>query len=223
MLGTHPRLRPHFHIALQSGSDKVLKDMRRIYKAEEFYAVAEKIQTKAPHTFVGLDVIVGFPGESEGEFLETERCLESTFWTKLHVFPFSARHGTLAERMEGKVRAAAITERSERLRQLSEKRYAAFLNSEIGKTRDVLLERPSVNIRPLARTYRELPAHIFTGTPKADGEDDRSAHSSPAPTETGCGQRRPTPLKSALTAVLRPHARLAVASLLHASSLHETR
>ena len=145
LLGREPRFCPHFHIALQSGSDKILSGMRRIYKAREFNDVTGKIQAHFPRTFIGLDVIVGFPGEGEIEFAETVSCLEQTFWTKLHVFPFSARKGTRAELLPEKVRAGAITERSARLREMSELRYSEFLASEVGTEHDVLLERPSHN------------------------------------------------------------------------------
>lgn len=142
-LGREPRLCPHLHIAIQSGSDRVLAGMRRVYKAAEFTEVTAKIERRHPDTFVGVDVIVGFPGETDEEFEATVRCLESSYWTKLHVFPFSARKNTRAWDLPHGVPPAAITERSARLRELSTHRYQTFLSRQVGKERDVLLERPS--------------------------------------------------------------------------------
>ncbi len=143
LLKTEKRLCPHFHIAIQSGSDAVLKGMRRIYKAQEFVDVTRKIHLTAPHAFIGVDVIVGFPGETEEAFQETVNVLEKSHWTKLHVFPFSARRGTRAETLEGKVPANVIAERSRLLRIKSEQRLHAFLESQVGTLHEVLLERPS--------------------------------------------------------------------------------
>ncbi len=143
LLKTEKRLCPHFHIALQSGDDAVLKGMRRIYKSQEFVDVTNKVRAIAPHTFVGVDVIVGFPGETEEAFEATVKCLEKSYWTKLHVFPFSVRRGTRAETLEGKVPAATIAERSRILRAMSDERLAAFLHSQIGTLHEVILEKPS--------------------------------------------------------------------------------
>lgn len=141
LFGVEPRLCPHLHIALQSGSDNILKAMRRIYKAQEFVEVTEKIYRQYPDTFVGVDVIVGFPGETEAEFQKTLNCLNSSHWSKLHVFSYSERAGTEAAAMSGKVNPAIINERSALLRQLSDTRYEAFLKGQIGKQKEIILER----------------------------------------------------------------------------------
>lgn len=154
------RLCPHLHIALQSGSDRVLKAMKRIYKAAEFEEVGEKIQRANPNAFVGVDVIVGFPGETDAEFEQTVACLERSYWTKLHVFPYSERPGTGAAALEGKVAPATIQVRSGRLRKMSERRYLDFLSSQVGRECAVILERPSRK-RPgvwLGHTENYLPA-----------------------------------------------------------------
>ncbi|NBX68695.1 MAG: tRNA (N(6)-L-threonylcarbamoyladenosine(37)-C(2))-methylthiotransferase MtaB [Proteobacteria bacterium] len=140
---THEKFCPHFHIALQSGSDSVLSGMRRIYQAKEFVEITHKINSLRPDTFIGVDVIVGFPGEGEKEFQETIDCLNQSYWTKLHVFSFSARKGTSAASLDRKVPDNIIAERSEVLRKLSDKTYLNFMNSQIGKTKKVILERPS--------------------------------------------------------------------------------
>lgn len=142
-LGTESRFCPHFHIALQSGSDRVLSAMRRLYKAEEFVQVCNRIGRRSADTFVGVDVIVGFPGEGEAEFQETVECLKNSYWTKLHVFSFSARAGTTAYDLQNQNSAEVIAERSEILRRLSDERLNQFLTSQIGKTREVVMEKTS--------------------------------------------------------------------------------
>lgn len=143
LLESESRLCPHFHIALQSGNNEVLKQMRRLYEAREFQDVTEKIQRTNPDTFIGVDVIVGFPGEGEKEFQDTVRLLENSFWTKLHVFSFSSRRGTVAANLTPVVSEKEIAERSELLRNLSSKRYSQFLESQIGKVKDVIFEKPA--------------------------------------------------------------------------------
>ncbi len=143
LVAREKRLCPHFHIALQSGSDEVLKGMRRIYKAQEFIDVTQKIKAVAPYTFIGVDVIVGFPGETPEAFQQTVDVLEKSFWTKLHVFPFSARRGTRAETLPDPVDAADKAERSRILREMSDRRLQAFLESQVGTVHEVILEKPS--------------------------------------------------------------------------------
>lgn len=143
LFAKHERFCPHFHIALQSGSDSVLSRMRRIYQAKEFIEVTQKINALRADTFIGVDVIVGFPGEGEKEFQETIDCLNKSYWTKLHVFSFSARKGTAAANLVQKVPETVIAQRSEILRNLSDQQYFKFMQSQIGKTRKVILERPS--------------------------------------------------------------------------------
>lgn len=141
LLKTEKRLCPHFHIALQSGNDQILKSMRRLYRAYEFKDVCEKLENADPDTFVGVDVIVGFPGEGEKEFLDTVKLLEDSFWAKLHVFSFSPRRGTLAASLSSPVPSQVIAERSQILRELSAKRYQSFLNSQLGKEKQIIFEK----------------------------------------------------------------------------------
>lgn len=143
MLKTEERLCPHFHIALQSGSDKILAKMKRFYKAKEFVDVCRKIETVNPDTFIGVDVIVGFPGETEEDFEQTVTTLKESFWAKLHVFSYSVRKGTAAASLKDHVPQQEIARRSEVLRRLSEERYQQFIQSQVGKEKNVLLERPS--------------------------------------------------------------------------------
>jgi threonylcarbamoyladenosine tRNA methylthiotransferase MtaB len=141
LVGTHPKLCPYFHIALQSGSNPVLKAMRRIYRAEEFVKVTNKIREQCPSVFIGVDVIVGFPQETDEAFQETVRCLEASHWTKLHVFPFSLRRGTRAEALTETVPREVAQARSLQLRQWSDARLSQFLKAQVGTEQGVLVEK----------------------------------------------------------------------------------
>lgn len=143
LMESEPRLCPHFHIAIQSGSDAVLKGMRRIYRAHEFVEVSNKIHAALPHAFIGVDVIVGFPGEGTKEFEETEENLRASHWTRLHVFPFSLRKDTPAEALPHKVEPAEIQRRSRELRAWSDARHQEFLESQLGRVCDVIVEKKS--------------------------------------------------------------------------------
>jgi len=143
MIGSESKLCPHFHIALQSGDDAVLARMRRLYLAKEFKDVSERIYRKHSDTFLGVDVIVGFPGEDQTSFENTLNLLRETYWSKLHVFSFSTRKATEAEQLDGHVERSVVAERSEILRDLSDRRYRSFLHSQVGKTKDALVERTS--------------------------------------------------------------------------------
>ena len=143
IVANSPVFCPHYHIALQSGSDSVLKRMRRIYKAIEFVQVTNKIGRANPNTFIGVDVIVGFPGETDEEFQQTIECLENSYWTKLHVFPYSVREGTPAEEMPHKVDPTVIARRSQILREMSDLRNETFMKNQVGREVDVVIEKLS--------------------------------------------------------------------------------
>lgn len=165
LLSTEPRLCPHFHIALQSGSDKILARMRRIYKSREFVTVTQKIGRANPRTFIGVDVIVGFPGETDEDFDLTVACLEKSYWTKLHVFPFSLRKGTRAELLPDHVPSAVIHRRAKILRDLSDRRRNDFLEAQVESDFDVVLERPypkSAGVW-LGHTENYLPTRVAVG------------------------------------------------------------
>ena len=140
-----PKFVPHFHIPLQSGSTRILGLMRRRYTAEKYRERIAKIRELMPDSFLGVDVIVGFPGEGEEEFLETYRLLEEVGASFLHIFPFSERPGTPAVTMPGKVQSRISTERVSRLEELSAKLHRAFAEKFIGTERDVLFESNNHN------------------------------------------------------------------------------
>jgi threonylcarbamoyladenosine tRNA methylthiotransferase MtaB len=131
---------PHFHIPLQSGSNKILGLMRRRYKRELFADKIRQVRAAMPHAFLGIDIIVGFPGETEVEFMESYTLLEELNVSFLHIFPYSVRPNTPAELMEPKVLPKSITERTNRLRDLSNKLHRKFYLDNVGKTETVLFE-----------------------------------------------------------------------------------
>ncbi|WP_086476564.1 MULTISPECIES: tRNA (N(6)-L-threonylcarbamoyladenosine(37)-C(2))-methylthiotransferase MtaB [Arenibacter] len=131
---------PHFHIPLQSGSDEILKLMRRRYLTDLYVNRVNKIKEVMPHACIGVDVIVGFPGETEEHFLTTYNFLNELDISYLHVFTYSERDNTLAAEMEGVVPKKVRSKRSKMLRGLSVKKRRAFYEGQLGTTRTVLFE-----------------------------------------------------------------------------------
>ena len=131
---------PHFHIPLQSGSNHILKRMRRRYMRELYVDRVQRIRETMPHACIGVDVIVGFPGETDELFLETYKFLQELDISYLHVFTFSERDNTLAAEMDGVVPIRTRRKRSKMLRGLSVKKRRAFYESQIGNVRSVLFE-----------------------------------------------------------------------------------
>lgn len=131
---------PHFHIPLQSGSNKVLGLMRRRYKRELYAERVEKIKTLMPHACIGVDVIVGFPGETDADFLETYNFLNELDISYLHVFTYSERDNTHAITLPGVVPHKTRSERSKMLHILSEKKRRAFYEKQLGNTFSALFE-----------------------------------------------------------------------------------
>ncbi|MEC7753885.1 MAG: tRNA (N(6)-L-threonylcarbamoyladenosine(37)-C(2))-methylthiotransferase MtaB [Bacteroidota bacterium] len=134
------RFVPHFHIPLQSGSNKILRKMRRRYLRELYEDRVSKIKSLIPDSCIGVDVIVGFPGETEADFLETYNFLNELDISYLHVFTYSERANTAAPEMEGTVPMKERQKRSKMLRILSEKKKRQFYESQLGTTRTVLFE-----------------------------------------------------------------------------------
>ncbi len=131
---------PHFHIPLQSGSDDLLKKMKRRYLTKLYSDRVAKIREVMPNAAIGVDVIVGFPGETEERFLETYHFIQSLPISYLHVFTYSERENTEAAAMEGEVPVSERKKRNKMLRILSEKKKMAFYESQIGNTLPVLWE-----------------------------------------------------------------------------------
>ena len=131
---------PHFHIPLQSGSNDMLKKMRRRYLRELYVDRVEQIKKVMPHACIGVDVIVGFPSETDEHFLETYNFLNELDISYLHVFTYSERENTVAATMDGVVPKKVRSKRSKMLRGLSVKKRRAFYESQIGTKRTVLFE-----------------------------------------------------------------------------------
>ena len=131
---------PHFHIPLQSGSDDLLKLMKRRYLTKLYSDRIHKIREVMPDSCIGVDVIVGFPGETEEKFLETYNFLNELPISYLHVFTYSERENTEAAEMDGVVPVPERKKRNKMLRILSEKKKMAFYQTQIGKTLPVLWE-----------------------------------------------------------------------------------
>lgn len=134
------RFVPHFHMPLQSGSNKILSLMRRRYKRELYTERVAFIKSLMPNCCIGVDVIVGFPGETREDFIDTYNFLNDLDISYLHVFTYSERENTIAAQMDGAVPGAQRSDRSKMLHILSEKKRRAFYESQLGETGDVLFE-----------------------------------------------------------------------------------
>ena len=136
---------PHFHIPLQSGSDSILKKMKRRYLTKNYRKVINEIQNKIKNVCIGVDVIVGFPGETEDFFNETLNFLKELDISYLHVFSYSERDNTEAIKMKNIVPIKTRRYRSKVLRNLSDKKKRLFYENNIGQTRDILFESKKDN------------------------------------------------------------------------------
>jgi len=135
------RFMPHFHMPLQSGNNRQLLHMRRRYKRELYAERVAKIRSLMPHACIGVDVIVGFPGETEADFMETFHFIHSMDVSYLHVFTYSERANTHAAEMEGVVPVEERRRRNQMLTILSEKKRRAFYEAHRGQERPVLFEK----------------------------------------------------------------------------------
>ncbi|MCC8151916.1 MAG: tRNA (N(6)-L-threonylcarbamoyladenosine(37)-C(2))-methylthiotransferase MtaB [Lachnospiraceae bacterium] len=131
---------PHFHLSLQSGSDTVLRRMNRKYTAEEYFHKCEILRQYYEHPALTTDIIVGFPGETEEEFAETCAFAKRVSFYEIHVFQYSRRKGTAADRMEGQIPSAVKAERSHRLMTIAAEQKKCFAAWYEGKTAEVLFE-----------------------------------------------------------------------------------
>jgi len=154
---------PHFHLPLQSGSNKILRKMKRRYRKENYEARVKKIKSNIPDACVGADVIVGFPGETEDDFLETYNFLNELDISYLHVFTFSERSNTVAVEMGEVVPKEIKAERSKMLHILSDKKRRYFNDQFINKNRPVLFENIK-NGKILGHTDNYIQVKAKTGT-----------------------------------------------------------
>lgn len=146
---------PHFHIPLQSGDDEILTKMRRKYLSDLYTDRIARIKIQMPNCCIGVDVIVGFPGESEEHFMNTYQFLNELDISYLHVFPYSERNNTTAKKLAYKVTKVEKTDRAKRLRILSHKKKRHFYETQLGRDMDVLWEeeRQGENMQGFSENY----------------------------------------------------------------------
>lgn len=151
---------PHFHIPLQSGDDEILTKMRRKYLSDLYLDRIKRIKKQMPNSCIGVDVIVGFPGETEEHFLTTYNFLNELDISYLHVFPYSERNNTTAKKMTDKVTKAEKTERAQRLRILSTKKKRYFYETQLGREMNVLWEeeKQGENMQGFSENYVRFEA-----------------------------------------------------------------
>ena len=159
----HPKMAPHLHLCIQSGSDSILKKMRRMYTTRSFMDIVETFRKEMPDFNFTTDVIVGFPGESKDDFAETNRVVKEAQFSHIHTFRYSRRKGTRADRLEEQIEERIKAERSEIIRQISEGNRLDYMSSMVGKTERVLIEK--VNSKGMARGYGEHYLPIQFSTP----------------------------------------------------------
>ncbi|MCY4078482.1 MAG: MiaB/RimO family radical SAM methylthiotransferase, partial [Acidobacteria bacterium] len=135
LVAASPRFAPHFHLPLQHASDAMLRAMRRPYTLDDYRRTVSGIRARMPHAAIGSDLIVGFPGETDGDFESTLAYLAQSPLTSLHVFPYSDRPGTAASRLGGKVDGARIRERARAVREAGAALAGRFRRAQVGTLR----------------------------------------------------------------------------------------
>ena len=185
-----PVIAPHLHVPLQSGSDRVLRRMRRPYTVAMYRRLVERLASSIPRLGLGADVIAGFPGETDADFAETVAVIEALPLTYLHVFPYSARRGTEASRLDGHLPSHVVTARAGRLRALGCAKNLAFRRGLVGREEPVLVletrDRRGGRLIGLTGNYVEVRfdgAETLMGTMSrvhvtaaaADGTEGRAA------------------------------------------------
>ena len=139
-LFNNPRLMPHLHLPLQSGSDSVLKRMARRCKTTEFSQIVHEARSKVPHINITTDIIVGFPGETEHEWQESFNFIKQTGFGHIHIFTYSTRSGTKAATLPKPIQNTIKKQRSQQLHQLAEQMKQDFLAQNLGESLDILWE-----------------------------------------------------------------------------------
>lgn len=132
---------PHFHLSLQSGCDKTLKEMRRKYSSDEYYSLLTKLRESFEDCSITTDVMVGFPGETEEDFMQSLAFVEKAEFSKVHVFPYSERKGTPAASRDDRICSEIKNARAKIMSAVARKSEKKYLESLVGKTKDVLFEK----------------------------------------------------------------------------------
>ena len=184
----HPKMAPHLHLCIQSGSDSILLKMRRMYTARSFMEIVEKFRKHMPDFNFTTDVIVGFPGETDDDFRQTVDLVREARFSHIHTFRYSRRKGTRADRMEDQLEERIKSERSEVIRMISEENRLSYMNSMLGKEQRILIEK--VHKDGMAHGYGEhyLPIVFSTNDPTKNRFQKvvlNGVESSESPTMTG--------------------------------------
>jgi len=159
-LFSHPKLAPHLHLCLQSGSDKVLKEMKRFYRMKDFYTLVEKFRAKVPDFNFTTDIITGFPDETDEDFNLTMQAVENVGFSHVHTFKYSVRNGTKAQHMPNHINEKLKNERSEQVRLLAEKMKHAYWTKMLGKEQQVLVEKISESGIASGYGQHYIPVHF---------------------------------------------------------------
>jgi threonylcarbamoyladenosine tRNA methylthiotransferase MtaB len=137
------KLCPQFHLSLQSGCDKTLKAMNRHYDTAEYFTICEKLRNAFNGCAITTDIMVGFPQETEEDFAQSLKFAEKVGFAAAHIFPYSRRNGTAADKMDGQIDGGVKSKRAAKMAEVCRKTQLEYHRSLIGKTRDVLFERES--------------------------------------------------------------------------------
>ena len=157
------KLCPQFHISLQSGCDKILKKMNRHYTSDEYYLLCEKLRNTFKDCTLTTDIMVGFPYENEEDFNITKEFAEKVGFEKIHIFPYSRRSGTVADKMDCQVEKNVKSQRVAELSRVADKIRTDFLEKQIGKTLSVLVEEKQKNNEYFGYTSNYTPVKISNG------------------------------------------------------------
>lgn len=151
---------PQFHLSLQSGCNATLKRMRRQYDTDEYMKIVEDLRSNFENSSITTDVMVGFAGESEEEFNESLEFVKKVGFSKTHIFPYSQRKGTVADKLENQVPKRVKEEHAKRMTELTDKLRREFLESQLGRVEEVLVERLRFNEYYEGYTMNYTPVHI---------------------------------------------------------------
>ena len=164
-LKAYTKVCPQFHLALQSGSDTVLRRMRRRYTSAEFLHACALLRAAYPDCALTTDVMTGFPGETEEEFAQTVETVRAAAFSRMHVFPYSEREGTVAAAMEGSVPRAEREARARKLIAIGREMESAYEQRMIGTVQSVLLEEREEDGRTVGYTDSYIRVHVCGGEP----------------------------------------------------------
>lgn len=168
LAASHPKLAPHFHLPLQAGSDRVLKRMVRPYRSTAYVELLQTLRRRVPGACLGADVIVGFPGETDGDFEATLQTVEAASLDYVHVFSYSDREGTPSTRLGPKVDPRTIKARSQTLNAWSRRAWDRFLARQIGRVLDAVALEPADHAPELTRAVADNYAPLLVAGPPAD-------------------------------------------------------